>query len=209
MAHHVHRAPRLGTQVLISVGWYKTFSYKSVDSEVLGWVLTRTTGRPLSALAAERLWRPLGAESDGYYLIDPVGTDIASVGLNATLRDVARLGEALANHGSIGGRHIFAGDYTTRISAGVNRAIFASSPQGAVRKGYGYKNQWWIPEGADGVIEAKGLFGQHLYVNPKKHVVIVKFSSHPIGDTSFTHVIDHAAFDAISGRLEERAPKSR
>lgn len=181
-----------------------SFAYKSVDSEVLGWVLTRVTGEPVSDLVSGKLWGPLGAENDGYYLIDPAGTDIASVGVNATLRDIARLGEALANKGRIGARRAFTADLASTVAAGVDRDIFARSAHAQARAGYGYHNQWWIPAGEDGVIEAKGLFGQHLYVNPRRHIVIAKFSSHPIADTSFTHAADQAAFAAIVASLSGR-----
>lgn len=190
-------------------GGGSSFAYRSVDSEVLGWVLARTTGQQISALVSDRLWRPLGTESDGYYLIDPAGMDIASVGMNATLRDMARLGVALANDGRIGRRRVFPSGLTAQLREGVDRAIFAASASAAARPGYGYRNQWWIPNDVDGVIEAKGLFGQHLYVNPAQQVVIVKFSSHPVGDTGFTHASDRPAFSAIAAHISPRADVAR
>lgn len=190
-------------------GGGSAFAYKSVDSEVLGWVLTRTTGQPISALVSHHLWHPIGAESDAYYLIDAAGTDIASVGLNATLRDIARLGVALANKGQIGDRRALTIELADQLRAGVDRTIFSNSASAAARPGYGYRNQWWIPDSPDRIIEAKGLFGQHLYINPVKQVVIVKFSSHPVGETSFTHASDSAAFAAIAGHFSPLQSKRR
>ena len=42
--------------------------------------------------------------------------------------------------------------------------------------GYGY--QWWIPEGDQNEFMAIGVFGQWIYINPNKNVIIVKTSAH-------------------------------
>ncbi|MBC8054987.1 MAG: 6-aminohexanoate hydrolase, partial [Rhizobiales bacterium] len=69
--------------------------------------------------------------------------------------------------------------------------------------GYSYHNFWWIPNDADDSFEAKGLNWQHLHINPAAEVVIVKFSSHPVPNTAFTHVQDRQAFAAIARALRD------
>jgi len=87
------------------------------------------------------------------------------------------------------------------IRTGASRDKFAATGTQPTRKGYSYHNQWWVSHDADGSFEAKGLNGQHLHINPAAEIVIVKLSSHPFGDTQFTHVIDRAAFAAITQSL--------
>jgi CubicO group peptidase (beta-lactamase class C family) len=43
--------------------------------------------------------------------------------------------------------------------------------------GYGY--QWWLLPGEDHAFQAVGIYGQNVWVNPAKHVVIAQFSALP------------------------------
>lgn len=176
------------------------FSYKSVDTEVLGWVLRRVTGKDLATLLAERIWSRIGAERDAYYVLDPIGTDIASIGLNVTLRDLGRFGEMMRLEGKVGDVQVVPAAAVAEIRKGGDPAKFRAAGQYA-RDGYSYHNQWWIPHDRDGTFEAKGLNGQHIHINPAAGVVIVKLSSHPVGNTIFTHALDRAAFQAIADAL--------
>ncbi len=176
------------------------FAYKSVDTEVLGWVIRRVTGRDVAALLSERIWSRIGAEQDAYYLIDPAGTTIASIGLNATLRDLARFGEMMRNGGKVGDVQVVPAGIVETIRRGGDPARFRAAGQTA-RDGYSYRNQWWIPHDAEGTFEAKGLHGQHIHINPAAGLVVVKLSSHPVGNTIFTHVQDRAAFRALAQAL--------
>lgn len=173
------------------------FKYKSIDTEVMGWVLTRITGKSFAALVSERIWSQIGAEEDGYVWVDPTGTALTSIGLNATLRDLGRLGETLRMNGRINGKQAIPQAVVAEIRKGADREKFKANGQ-AVRAGYSYHDFWWVPHDADGSFEAKGLNGQHIHINPAAELVIVKLSSHPVGDTGFTHEVDRKAFAAIA-----------
>jgi CubicO group peptidase (beta-lactamase class C family) len=85
MARTVKRANPPGT----------TFAYKTIDTAVLGWLVERATGMNVSAYLASRIWEPLGAESNGFFIMDGppgIGREFTGAGYNATLRDYARLG---------------------------------------------------------------------------------------------------------------------
>ena len=43
------------------------------------------------------------------------------------------------------------------------------------KDGYGY--QWWIPDGDEGELWARGVFNQYIYINPSRDIVIVKLSA--------------------------------
>lgn len=176
------------------------FKYKTVDTEVMGWLLQRVTGKSYAALLSERIWSKIGAQDDAYVWVDPVGSQITSVGLNATLRDLGRLGETIRTEGRSSGRQVIAPAVIAEIRKGGDADKFKANGQ-AMRAGYSYHNQWWIPHDRDGTLEMKGLFGQHMHINPAAELVIIKLSTHPAGDTSFTHDIDRRAFAAIAAAV--------
>lgn len=176
------------------------FKYKTVDTEVMGWLLQRVTGKSYAALLSERIWSRIGAQDDAYVWADPIGTQITSVGFSATLRDLARVGETMRLGGRFNGRQVVAESVIAEIRKGGDSEKFKANGQ-AMRVGYSYHNQWWVPHDRDGTFEMKSLNGQHMHINPAAELVIVKLSSHPVGDTSFTHDADRHAFAAIAAAL--------
>ncbi|MES2582508.1 MAG: serine hydrolase [Pseudomonadota bacterium] len=177
------------------------FRYKSADTEALGWVLRRVTGKSVAELLSERIWSQIGAQEDAYYWLDSIGTDVASVGLNTTLRDLGRFGELVRQGGKWEGRQIIPASVVAEIRKGASPQKFAAAGQTA-RAGYSYHNQWWVAHDADQTFEAKGLFGQHIHINPSAELVVIKLSSHVVPDTQFTHVLDRAAFAAIAAAVK-------
>ena len=176
------------------------FQYKSADTEVIGWLLQRVTGKHYSTLLSERIWSRIGAQEDAHVWVDGIGTQATSVGLNAALRDLARFGDMLRQGGRLNGRQVVPAAVVADIRRGGDPEKFKAAGM-TMRAGYSYHNHWWLPHDADGSFEAKGLHGQHIHVNPAAQLVIVKLSSHPVGNTAFTHTLDRNAFAAIAGAL--------
>lgn len=151
------------------------FQYKTLDTAVLGWLIERVSGQTVAAYTARRLWEPLGAESDGFYIMDGqpgVGREFSGAGFNATLRDFARFGLMMLNGGMANGRRIVSADWVARST----RSAIEEDPQ---RGGYGY--QWWTMGSSD-AYAAQGLQGQYVYVDPATRTVVVKLSYFPPGD---------------------------
>jgi CubicO group peptidase (beta-lactamase class C family) len=176
------------------------FKYKTVDTEVMGWLMQRVTGKSYATLLSERIWSRIGAQDDGYVWADSIGTQITSVGFSATLRDLGRVGETMRMAGRYNGRQVVAESVVAEIRKGGDSEKFKANGQ-AMRAGYSYHNQWWVPHDRDGTFEMKGLNGQHMHINPAAELVVIKLSSHPVGDTSFTHNADRRAFAAIAAAL--------
>lgn len=174
------------------------FAYKSVDTEVLGWLLQRITGKSYATVLSERVWQRLGVQDDAYVFVDPQGGQVTSVGLNTTLRDLGRLGEMLRNNGRFNGAQIVSPLTVAELRKGADPATFANAPGTSMRVGYSYHNQWWVSHDGDGTFEAKGLMGQHLHINPAADIVVVKFSTHPVPNTAFTHTLDRQAFSSLA-----------
>ena len=152
-----------------------TFQYKTIDTAVLGWLIERATGSSVAAYTASCLWEPLGAEADGYYIMDGppgVGREFSGAGFNATLRDFGRFGQMMLNGGTADGQRIVSEEW-------VRRSTRPSGATGAQRGGYGL--QWWIL-GDGGAYAAIGLQGQYIYIDPATRTVVVKLSYYPPGD---------------------------
>jgi CubicO group peptidase (beta-lactamase class C family) len=154
------------------------FSYSSAETQVLGLVLRAATGKPLAEYLSEKIWQPMGAEADASWIIDKGGYEAAYFGVNATVRDFARLGMLLANDGALDGRQI--------IPAGWVRA--ATTPPakqfqpGQASSFFGYGYQTWILPGKERQFVLRGLRGQSVFVDPKSKLVMVHTAARDVGD---------------------------
>ncbi len=149
------------------------FSYRSIETEVLGFCMERVTGKRLPQIISEALWAPMGAEQSACFTVDAVGSALADGGFNACLRDYARLGLLYLE----GGGGVVPATWVEATRSG-NHAMFGepytqSLPEGA------YRNQWWIEDPQSRALYARGVFGQMIYVNWDYNMVAVKLSSWP------------------------------
>ena len=176
------------------------FSYKTVNTEALGAVLRRVTGKPLSELLHERIYARLGVEQDAYFTVDPVGTEFAGGGLNLTLRDLARFGEAMRLDGRYNGQQIVPKPVVDDIRRGGSRESFAAAGY-KMLPGWSYRNMWWVSHNAHGAWSARGIHGQAIYIDPAAEMVIARFASHPLGANANLDPTSLPAFDALSRHL--------
>jgi len=150
--------------------------YNSTDTQVLGALLVRTTGRTVADYMNEKLWQPLGAESDAFWLVDSEGMEMAFGGFNATARDYAKLGELFRNGGNWNGKQIVPADWAkASITPDAPHLLPGATEESFLPVGYGY--QWWILDGDEGEYSGIGVYNQFVYVNPTDNVVIVKLSA--------------------------------
>ncbi|MFM7788010.1 MAG: serine hydrolase, partial [Microcystis panniformis] len=82
----------------------QSFGYKTINTDVLGWLIARVTGQPLTEVLSEKIWSQIGADIDAYFTVDSIGTPFAGGGLNAGLRDLARFGQMILDEGKVGDR---------------------------------------------------------------------------------------------------------
>jgi CubicO group peptidase (beta-lactamase class C family) len=173
------------------------FRYRTPVADVVGLMLRRLTGQRLSDLVKQWVWHPAGCTDEAYMLVDTSGVEMGGTGLNATARDVARIGLWLCGEQQ---RSLLA-----TLMTGGDRTLFAASPQSATRPGGSYRALWWIDHGTPPTLSANGVFGQRLWIDPENAIVIVKLGSHPLASNSLTDPEHRIAFDAIRAALVDTA----
>jgi CubicO group peptidase (beta-lactamase class C family) len=182
------------------------FTYRTINTEVLGILLSRVTGKTLPTLLSERIWSKLGAEHDADFVVDPVGTAIAGGGLNMTLRDAARFGEMIRLNGRFNGQQIVPAAAVASIRRGASHADFAKAGYSTLPN-WTYRSQWWVSHNPDGAISARGIYGQAIYIDPKAEMVIVRCASNPKAANANFDPISLPAYQAIADRLMQPVRK--
>ena len=155
------------------------FAYASSETEVLGRVLTGATGRTVSDLTSEWLWRPLGAEYDAFWLLAHDGQERAYAYFNASLRDWGRLGALLARDGRAGDRQLIPRDYLIEATDAQRQPPAFRPLKATPYFGYGY--QFWLLPLSERTFALVGLHGQAIYVQPSSGIVMVQtaVNEHP------------------------------
>jgi len=177
------------------------FQYKTVNSDMLGWIISRVTGKSVTELASKRLWRPMGAEQAAYQTVDGKGVPFAGGGISASLRDLGRLGLLVLNGGTINGVRLFPIEVVETIRAGGDPAKFSGFP--TIPNG-SYKSQWWLFHNAHGAFAARGVHGQTIYIDPMVDMVIVRLASFPKAQNSYIDPTSLPAYQAVANYLLAR-----
>ncbi|MBX3577587.1 MAG: serine hydrolase [Rhizobiaceae bacterium] len=146
------------------------FDYRSIETDVLAFVMERVTGRRLAQLVSEELWQKIGCDESARFTVDPAGYALADGGFNATLRDYARFGQLILD----GGRDIVPAAWIEATRTGVHGPEYsASMPEGS------YRNQFWIEDPRSRNLLCRGVFGQLIHIDFDHRMVTVKLSSWP------------------------------
>lgn len=139
-------------------------------------------------------------EQDAYYQVDALGTPFAGGEFNAGLRDLARFGELIRKQGEFNGEQLFPKQAVKDIEKGGSKGAFAKSnhPQ---KKGWSYRNMWWMTENKNAAFAARGVHGQTIYIDPTAEMVIVRIASHPIAAKAANDATSLPAYQAVADYL--------
>lgn len=171
------------------------FDYQTINTEVLGLIIEKMSGMRLNEYMTAKLWSKIGAESDAFIFRAKKQPDQGAYGcFCATLRDYARFGLMMMNGGTIGNNRIVSPSWVSEATAPQYYSVKSPPPDG-----YGY--QWWIPENNNGAYQATGIFGQVVYINPTKHLVIAINSAWPLPDPDEGWDEMNALINAIVSKL--------
>lgn len=177
------------------------FFYKTVNTDVLGWLIRRATGEGVGDVLSSRIWQKLGAEQDGYMLIDSVGNEFAGGGFNAALRDMARFGEMMRLDGLFNGQQIVPKAVVKDIRTNGSTAAFTEGGSFPTLSGWSYRAMWWATNNEHGAYAARGIHGQAIYIDPKAEMVIARFASHPFAANPNFDPTTLPAFHALARHL--------
>lgn len=155
------------------------FLYVSANSDLLGWVLERATGRSFAALCSDLLWAPMGAELPACITLDRAGAPRTTGGICATARDLARLGQLMVQDGVRDGQAVIPSALIDDIARNGSREAWRAG-QWAQLFGnlpFSYRNGWYVMDGDPQILFAMGIHGQNLFVDRANGIVIAKLSS--------------------------------
>jgi CubicO group peptidase (beta-lactamase class C family) len=173
------------------------WNYNTAETDLLGILVQRATHRSLAAYLADTIWKPYGMAADAYWVKDECdGSDTGGSGLSATLGDYARLGQFMLDGGRIAGKPVVAKAW---LDGALRRQENVDNPD----RGYGYL--WWTD--SDGSYAAIGIFGQMVYVDPSRQLVIAQVGAWPHA-TSDELVAARRAFVASVKRAVDAEPAS-
>lgn len=178
----------------------QVFGYKTVNSDALGWVISRVTGKTVAEVLSERIWKKMGAEQDAYYSVDAKGTPFAGGGLSLGLRDMARFGQLILANGYANGQQIIPLAAIKDLKKGGDPKVFEKAGY-SLLKGWSYHNMWWMTNNKHGAFTARGVHGQTIYIDPVAEMVIVRFASNPVAGNAANDPYSLPAYEAIASYL--------
>ncbi|MBM3454000.1 MAG: serine hydrolase [Bacteroidetes bacterium] len=149
----------------------KVFHYQSLNTQVLSMVLEKATGNTIADYAAEKLWKPLGAEKEATWSMDREnGDEKAYCCFYATARDFALLGRLLLNRGEWNGKRIISADYIDKMTTADTSLLTVDGISNLV---YGL-HMWTYYNNGNPVHYFRGLLGQYIMVIPKENTIIIR-----------------------------------
>lgn len=163
--------------------------YKTGETNLIGVLVTRATGKSLTRYAEEKIWKPFGMEKPLFWMIDTAGNNIGGCCLSASLRDYARIGLFVLG----GGKGVVPDGWFA------NAAKAWSPLPGPGDRGYGY--QWWI--NGDGSFQAQGIFGQLIHIDPARRLVVVMSSAWPAATGRELSFARTAFLDQVKAAVDE------
>jgi CubicO group peptidase (beta-lactamase class C family) len=142
--------------------------YKTGETNLIGVLVSEATGKPLADYLSEKIWAPYGMQQDASWLLGSTGTEISGCCIQAATRDMARFGQFIMDGAMIDGTSILPEGW-------IAAATTKQADIGAPGRGYGY--QWWTYD--DGSYAAQGIFGQGIFIDPARKLVIASNSNWP------------------------------
>lgn len=135
--------------------------YSTGETNLVGILVARATRRPLSTYLSEKIWVPAGMGQPATWILSKTGQEISGCCIQASPRDFARFGQFILNGATVNGQALLPDGWLAE-------ATTARTGIGAPGRGYGY--QWWTYD--DGSFAARGIFGQGIFIDPRRQLVI-------------------------------------
>lgn len=138
------------------------WNYSTGETNLIGVLVAQATGKPLAQYLQEKIWQPAGMEQQATWLLSKTGQEISGCCVQAAARDYARFGQFILEGTKVNGQPVVADGW-------LEQATHKQADIGVPGRGYGY--QWWTLD--DGSYMARGIFGQAVFIDPARELVIV------------------------------------
>lgn len=135
--------------------------YNTGETNLVGVLVSSAVKKPLAQYLQEKIWQPAGMEAPATWLLGQTGHEIAGCCIQAATRDFARFGLFVLANGNAGGKQIVPTDWFSMATV---------KQKDIGEPGHGYGFQWWTYD--DGSFAAQGIFGQGIFIDPKRKLVI-------------------------------------
>ena len=171
----------------------EVWNYSTGETNLIGILVREATGKPLAEYLSEKIWGPYGMQQDASWVLNEDGTEISGCCIQATTRDFARFGQFMLDGAAINGQAI--------VPAGwIEQATSKQIENGLPGQGYGF--QWWTYD--DGAYAADGIFGQGIFIDPARNLVIATNSSwsSAMGDVDRAHAKREEFYKAVQAAID-------
>ena len=162
------------------------YSYRSGETQLLAFALEAATGQTLSQYAEEKLWKPMQAERDAYWLLDKKnGDEKAFCCFHTTARDAARFGRLLLRHGDWDGRQLVSKAYMDEM---MRPASYLKDQWGRDSLSYYGLQTWIYPYRGEAIPCLRGMLGQYIFAIPSRDAIVVRLGRkrHDVYEGPFT-----------------------
>lgn len=192
LVSYLRKLPR---EVPAGTRWH----YSTGETNLVGVLLAQATRKPLATYLSETIWRPAGMEHDATWILNRSGQEISGCCIQAATRDFARFGLFILDGARVGGRSIVPEGWLAEAT---------STRTGIGQPGRGYGYQWWTYE--DGSYAARGIFGQGLFIDPKRRIVVASNANWGGGASDRTASAAREAFyRAVQKAVDDEAAGTR
>jgi CubicO group peptidase (beta-lactamase class C family) len=169
--------------------------YKTGETNLIGVLVSEATGKTLAEYLSEKVWQPFGMQQDATWLLGSTGHEIAGCCIQAATRDMARFGLFVMGGGMAGGKQVVPDGWFAAATA-------KQADIGAPGKGYGY--QWWTYD--SGAFAAQGIFGQGIFIDPARKLVIASNSNWPTATGDAVGSQREEFYRAVQAAVDKRGP---
>lgn len=159
------------------------WNYSTGETNLVGILVSQATKKPLAEYLSEKIWKPAGMAQQATWLLSSTGKEISGCCLQAATRDFARFGLFILGGARANGQSIVPDWWLAE-------ATTARADIGQPDRGYGY--QWWTY--ADSSFTARGIFGQGIFIDPKRQLVIASNSNWARGAIDSTAIAAREGF---------------
>ncbi len=174
----------------------EVWRYSTGETNLIGVLVSEATGRQLADYLSEKIWRPYGMGAAATWLLNEDGSEISGCCIQAATRDFARFGQFMLDGAAIDGEPVVPDDWIARAT---------TKRVGIGHEGHGYGYQWWTYD--DGAYAADGIFGQGIFIDPNRNIVIATNSSwsSALGDKDKEHATREDFYRRVVAAIDAEA----